>query len=56
MTGNGAVDIFDLLQFRSAFGSEEGDADYNAAADHNGDGKINVFDLLPFRSNFGTSI
>ena len=54
--GSGNVNIFDLLAFRSSFGSEDGDSDFNEDLDFGGDGRINIFDLLQFRSRFGTSV
>jgi len=54
--GSGNVDVFDLLQFRIAYNTMTGDADYNANLDFGNDGRINVFDLLEFRKRFGTSI
>jgi hypothetical protein len=55
-TGDRNVNIFDLLQFRKAFGTEDGDAEFNAGFDSNGDNRINVFDLLAFRSRFGKTL
>ncbi len=52
-TGDATVNIFDLLQFRRAFGAA---GTYDAIHDFNGDGVINVIDLLQFRRRFGTTI
>ena len=55
-TGDGTVNVFDLLQFRIAYLSLEGDANYNADLDFSDDGRIDIFDLLQFRIRYGTSI
>ena len=55
-TGDGTVNVFDLLQFRQAFNSQAGDSNFNSGLDATGDGRVNVFDLLRFRQNFGKSV
>ena len=52
--GNGdrSVNIFDLLEFRGAWLSTDGDENFAAKFDFNADGTINIFDLLPFRDNW----
>jgi len=55
-TGDGNVNVVDLLQFRNAFNSADGASNYNEALDFSGDGRINVLDLLQFRSRFNTSV
>jgi hypothetical protein len=56
VTGDRKVNVFDLLQFRQAWLSSNGDANFNAQVDSNGDGSINVFDLLRFRQNYQKQI
>lgn len=56
MTGDRTVNVFDLLQFRTAYNSSEGDNEFEPALDYNGDLSINVFDLLAFRNRYRTSI
>lgn len=55
-TGDGRVNVLDLLQFRNAFNSADGDSNFNAALDAGGDGRINVLDLLQFRNRFNTTV
>ncbi len=52
LDGNRFVNIFDLLSFRRAYLSEDGDDDFDVNFDSNLDGRINVFDLLRFRQNW----
>jgi subtilisin-like proprotein convertase family protein len=54
VTGDGSVDVFDLLQLRQAY--EPSGGTYNAALDYDGDGEVDIFDLLEFRKRFGSSI
>ena len=49
---NRTVNVIDLLAFRIAFLSVEGDPSFNASVDWNLDGVIDVRDLLAFRRNF----
>jgi hypothetical protein len=46
----------DFALFRTAFGTQSPDPNYNAAFDANGDGFVNGADFTPFRTNFGGSI
>jgi len=48
LTGDGVVDVFDLLELLSAWGTCSGDC----AADLTGDDVVNVFDLLALLSNW----
>lgn len=50
---NGVVDEADCELVVAAFGSGEGDADYLAAADHDGDGVIAGADLTYCQSQIG---
>lgn len=54
VTGDGHVDVEDLLWLVDAFGSLYEDANYNAACDFDGDGAVDVVDLLILIENFGT--
>ena len=53
-SGDGQVDVVDLLDLADAWGSLAGDADYNAASDFNHDGSVDVIDLLMLARNWGT--
>jgi endonuclease/exonuclease/phosphatase family metal-dependent hydrolase/uncharacterized Zn-binding protein involved in type VI secretion len=55
-TGNGTVDVFDLLAFRQTYRAEAGDSNFDANLDFNADASIDIFDLLPFRSNYRETI
>ena len=54
--GNRSVTVVDLLQFRRAWDSTIGDADYSAQFDTDADGDIDVFDLLAFRRNYANTL
>ena len=51
-TGDRSVNVFDLLDFRRAWQTSAGAAEFDPALDYNDDGTINVFDLLQFRKNY----
>ena len=51
--GDGDVDFSDFLLFTSAFGTIEGEIEYNPAADLDGDGAVVFSDFLIFASAFG---
>jgi parallel beta-helix repeat protein len=53
-SGDGRVDVVDLLNLADGWGSLAGDADYNAACDFNHDGSVDVIDLLLLARNWGT--
>jgi hypothetical protein len=53
VTGDGHVDVIDLLYFVDAFGSVPGDPTFDPACDFNNDESIDVIDLLMFVDNFG---
>ncbi len=55
-TGDGNVNVFDLLNFRRSYLANDGDTDFNQSVDFNDDGVINVFDLLAFRQRYGSSV
>lgn len=52
--GDGDVDINDAILASQAFGSSEGDPDFNPAADLNGDKIIDVFDMILLAQAFGS--
>lgn len=49
------VDIFDIVMIASAYGSEEGDPDYNPLYDLDGDGDIDIFDIVAAAGHYGES-
>ena len=51
-----SVDVGDLLIFRAAFGSSEGDDDYKTYADFDGNGSVDVEDFLILKQNFGKTL
>ena len=51
--GNGIVGISDFLLFAEAFGSREGQAQYDEKYDLDGNGEIGIPDFLIFVENFG---
>jgi Calx-beta domain/SdrD B-like domain len=55
-TGDGVVDVDDLLAFASAYGTGSGGPGYLWYFDYNADGVIDVDDLLAFADRYGTGI
>jgi hypothetical protein len=53
VNNDGVVDISDLSLVLSAYGAQEGDPNYSAAADLNHDGSVDLADLSLLFSNFG---
>ena len=53
---DGDVDFSDFLLFTSAFGTMEGEPEYNPAADLDGDGAVVFSDFLIFASTFGKPV
>lgn len=51
---NGTVNIADFLAFVAVFGTQFGDANYNALMDMDGSGQIGIADFLSFVAVFGT--
>ena len=54
--GNGEVDIPDFLQFVDAYGSQTGDANYDAKFDLDGNGVIGIPDFLIFVDLYGQTV
>jgi hypothetical protein len=54
VTGDGHVDVVDLLYLVDAFGSVVGDPTYDLNVDFSGDQSIDVIDLLTLVETFGT--
>jgi hypothetical protein len=50
---SGTVGVDDFLALVAAFGSSDGDEDYNPQADVNDDGTVNVDDFLEFITSWG---
>ena len=53
ISGDGHVDILDLLYLSGAWGSTTGGANYSAACDLNQDGSVDIIDLLFLADNWG---
>ena len=56
MDRDGDVDFSDFLLFTSAFGTMEGELEYNPSADLDGDGAVVFSDFLIFASAFGKPV
>jgi len=54
-TGDGIVNIFDLITLKAAWGGIYPAAPYDCRADYTHDGKVNIFDLIKLKSNWGTN-
>ncbi len=53
LNGDRVVDIFDIAMLALAFGSVQGDPNWNAATDINGDDLVDIFDLVIVATRFG---
>jgi len=53
--GDGDVDIFDTIALVNAFGTCQGEADYDPRCDFDGNGCVDVFDVIVLVNNFGRS-
>ncbi|MFQ5806383.1 MAG: dockerin type I domain-containing protein [Phycisphaerae bacterium] len=53
INGDGVVDLVDLALLLMAYGSCEGDPDYNANADFDGSGCVDLSDLATLLGNYG---
>jgi hypothetical protein len=51
-----SVDVVDLLTLVEAFGSTQGDPNYDPTCDFNGDDSVDVVDLLDLVENFGRTL
>ena len=54
--GNGTVGFSDFISFASKFGTQRGDAAFDARFDLDGDGEIGFSDFLEFASQFGKTV
>jgi hypothetical protein len=52
-TGDGKVNIFDLIRIKAAYGEQYPSGDYDCTADFTHDGKVNIFDLIRLKGNYG---
>ena len=53
VSGDGHVDVVDVLSLAGAWGTAAGGSAYNAACDFNSDGSVDVVDLLMLARNWG---
>jgi parallel beta-helix repeat protein len=53
---DGAVNILDVILVSKAFGTSQGDPNYDPSSDLNQDGKINVLDIILVASHFGQHV
>jgi len=51
--GDGRVNILDAIKLAGAFGSKQGDGNWNPNADINGDGRVNILDAIMLAGHFG---
>ena len=56
VNGDGAVDSNDLASMQAAYGSREGQANYNPADDINGDGRVGCIDRMLLTQNLGAHV
>jgi len=56
VTGDGAVDLADLLALVNVFGADESDGRYDPAADIDGNGSVDLLDLLWLVNDFGDGL
>jgi len=50
---DGVIDSYDLETIKEAFGSREGDPNWNPDCDLNGDGEVDIYDSIKVSSNLG---
>ena len=55
LTGDGVVNLADLQMLLAAYGSQPGDANWNATADFDGNDVIDLSDLQQLLSDYGTN-
>ena len=53
LNSDGTVDIYDMIIVASAYGTSEGDPDWNPTADVNGDKTVDIYDVILVASCFG---
>ena len=53
--GDKDVDIYDIVQVCSCYGTEEGDPQYIAECDIDGDGDVDIYDIVIICNNYGES-
>lgn len=53
LTGDGVVDIFDIVIVAKAFSSVLGDPNWDQRADINGDNKVDIFDMVVLVIHYG---
>jgi hypothetical protein len=53
---DGVVNILDAIILASAFGSSQGESNWNRSTDLNTDGRINILDAITLSINFGESM
>ncbi len=56
LDGDGDTDLSDLAALLSAYGSFEGDPDYNPAADFDEDGDVDLSDLAALLADYGCGV
>ena len=54
--GNDEVDIADFLAFVNAYGTQRGQANYDAKFDLDGDGEVGISDFLAFVNLYGQTV
>jgi hypothetical protein len=54
--GDRDVDIFDIVNIASGYGTQEGDPQYKTDCDIDGDGDIDIFDIVAAATNYGQSL
>jgi hypothetical protein len=55
-SGDGKVNIFDLIPLKASYGITWPAAGYDCRCDSTHDGKVNIFDLIKLKSNYGTTV
>jgi len=56
VNGDGTVNILDVILVSKAFGTSEGDSNYDSPSDLNQDGRINILDTILVARHFGQHI
>jgi parallel beta-helix repeat protein len=56
VNGDGTVNILDVILVSKAFGTSQGDLNYDPSSDLNQDGRINILDMILVAKHFGQHI
>jgi len=56
LNGDGTINIVDLFTVAKAFGTKEGDPNYNSIADIDNNNEVNIVDLYEVAKDYGKTV